>query len=125
MAGERRGGADAEAGPARVRGWSEQARAHGRSCGNGCGANDCGTRAAQGVAVKDCCANRRRRAQELAAQDDVVRGVGGVSVRAQERDPSGSERPGTSSGAQGGFRHVSSSAMRAEDARGSGVRGWR
>jgi hypothetical protein len=77
------------------------------------------------VAVKEFCANRRRRAQELAAQDDGVRGVGGESVRAQARDPSGSERPGTSSGAQGGFRRVSSSAMRAKDACGSGVRGWR
>jgi hypothetical protein len=108
-----------------VRGWSAQARARERSCGNGCGANDCGMRAAQGVAVKDFCANRRRRAQELTAQDDGVFGVGGVSMRVQERDPSGSERPGTSSGAQGGFRRVSSRAMRAKDARGSGVRGWR
>jgi hypothetical protein len=38
---------------------------------------------------------------------------------------SGGEQPGASSGAQGGFRRVSSSAMRAKDARGSGVRGWR
>jgi hypothetical protein len=67
----------------------------------------------------------RRRAQELVAQGNGVRGAGGVGVRAQKRDPSGGERPGTSSGAQGGFRHVSSSAMRAKDARGSGVRGWR
>jgi hypothetical protein len=54
-----------------------------------------------------------------------VRGAGGVGVRAQERDPSGGERPRMSSGAQGGFRRVSSSAMRAKDVRGSGVRGWR
>jgi hypothetical protein len=58
-------------------------------------------------------------------QDDGVRGVGGVSVRAQERDLSGSERPGTSSGAQDGFRRVSSSAMRTKNAHSSGVRGWR
>jgi hypothetical protein len=38
---------------------------------------------------------------------------------------SGGERPGASSGTQGGFRRVSNSAMRAKDACGSGVRGWR
>jgi hypothetical protein len=52
-------------------------------------------------------------------------GADGASVRTQERDPSGGEQPGASSGAQGGFRRVSSSATRAKDARGSGVRGWR
>jgi hypothetical protein len=36
---------------------------------------------------------------------------------------SGGERPGVSNDVQGGFRHVSSSAMRAKNARGSGVRG--
>jgi hypothetical protein len=35
---------------------------------------------------------------------------------------SGGERPGASSGAHGGFRRVSSSVMRANNAHGSGVR---
>jgi hypothetical protein len=35
----------------------------------------------------------------------------------QEQDPDGGEWPRTSSGAQGGFRSMSSSAMRAKDAR--------
>jgi hypothetical protein len=50
--------------------------------------------------------------------------AGGVSS-AQEQGSSGGEWPEASSGAQGGFRRVGSSAMRAKDARGLGVHEWR